>query len=119
MTDRIALYLLGAVAIIAFAVVVIADPPEPQKWIPVVTAILVALPGSFAVFQNRTQATKLEEVRKDVNSNAKRELDAKALEEHARGRLEAIEDFEPIIDAAVARALAAATAERENTGDTP
>jgi hypothetical protein len=108
MSDKIGMYVLGGVAIIAFVVLVIyGDPIAAKEWIPVVGTLATVFVGLQVRSASTKQLAATETVHKAVNSTNIAALEVSTDAAEARGRLATLADLEPIIERAAAKAVAA------------
>jgi 5-enolpyruvylshikimate-3-phosphate synthase len=102
--------LVAIAAIIGFVTIVAIGPEDLSEYGDFLTAALVAVVGAITMMQNRSSRAEIKNVHDAVNSGAERELKAKGEQSRAEGVLATREDFQPIIDEAIAKAVVAALA---------
>ena len=108
--DRISLTVLGLAAIGAVTYLVSSvDPDAIRQWGLVLAPVL---PGLVLLYQNyrtdKNRKDQIEVVHQAVNSQTKRELDAKGVTEYIRGQAEMLSTLRPLIVEAVAEERLAA-----------
>ena len=105
-TTGTAIVAVAAIATVG-VVLVLVKPETVSGWAPLLAALVIAVPGVIANFQNRQAAKAIEEVRQDVNSGATNALEVKGAEAYARGQRDTLSELKPLVADAVKTALAA------------
>ena len=118
-TDRISWTVLGLAAIGSVTYLLAnVDPVNIREWGIVLAPVLPALALFYQNYRaDKARKNQIEGVHQAVNSQTKRELDAKGVAEYIRGQAEMLASLRPLIaEAVAAERLAAAAARTEDGG---